>query len=243
MEDLVNLWYQSGKGKNKSKSKGKTLKKSQSKSKNKTHTKKKYVMDEPIPALMKYPSYKRKYECKIKQCNKDWVKFDKCRKNICGMDKIKQTMQDIEKSAIPLNQCLEDKCNRELKKLSLQKGKLVNLSDKKFEKFINCSTKNCGKESKKVQRDLNKNPQYNDKEFINVTFCLTDKCDKLNQKYYRCEKTKCSDKTSSKAKKSRKQSSGQSKNKTKINIIHSNKKITKKTHTKQNFLNISRIKA
>jgi hypothetical protein len=261
IENFVNLWYQSGKGGTKTKSKGKTQKKTQSTSisttksnpKHKAHSKKKYVMDEPNTALMKYPSYKREYECKSQKCNKEWVKMDKCSKNVCHIDKIKQITQDIEKNAVPLNQCIEDNCSKELKNLSQPRGKF-NL--KKFEKFQNCSTNKCGKESKAFQRNFkkltNKKNSNKAKYLVKVGTCLTDKCGKHSIKYQTCKTNHCSQKKSNKAKKSKGQYSSKSKTKTTSN--HSKKaskkysplsssNITKKTHTKQNFLNISRINA
>ena len=262
IEDFINLWYQSGKGKSKTKSKGSRQTKKQStsnvksKSKSNTHSKKKYIMDEPNPELMKYPSYKREYECKSQRCKKDWVKFNKCGKNVCNTDKIKKTMLGIEKNSAPLNQCIEDNCYRELKNLSQPRGKF---NFKKFEKFQNCSTKKCDKETKKFEIDLKKitskkNPQH--KNLVKVGMCLLDKCDKYNVKYQNCKKSNCSKDNSnkSKASKSKKQPSSKSKSKSKTKINHSNQKMskkhnslsssnkTKKSHVKPNFLNISRVK-
>ena len=196
MENLVNLWYQSGKGENKSK--GKTQKKKQTKStstmksksnSSKSHRKKKYIMDEPNPELMKYPSYKREYECKTKKCNKEWIKFDKCTKNVCHRDKIKQTMMDIEKNAGPLNQCIEDNCSKELKSLSQPRGKF---NFKKFEKFQHCSNKKCSKENKTFQKEIkkltNKKNIHNSKHLEKIGTCMMNKCNKNNVKYQNCKK-------------------------------------------------------
>ena len=262
MESFINLWYQSGKGvtKSKSKSKGKTQKKPQSKSTfatksksnpSKRHSKKKYVMDEPNPELMKYPSYKREYECKTKKCNKEWIKFDKCTKNVCHRDKIKQTLLEIEKNAVPLNQCIEDNCSKELKSLSQPRGKF---NFKKFEKFLNCSNKKCGKENKTFKKEIKKlttkKNSKNAKHLEKFGMCLIDKCNKDNVKYQNCKKTHCSPKSNTKKRKGK--SSSRSKTKTATNYSNKSSKkqgvlisntTTKKTHTKPNFLNISRIKA
>lgn len=258
MENLVNLWYQSGKGG--TKSKGKTQKKTPSKSTStmksksnsgKTHRKKKYVMDEPNPELMKYPSYKRDYECKTKKCNKEWIKFDKCTKNVCHRDKFKQTLLEFEKNAIPLNQCIEDNCSKELKSLSQPRGKF---NFKKFEKFQNCSNKKCGKENKIFQKEIKKltikKNSKKTKHLEKFGTCLMNKCNKDKVKYQNCNKVHCSPKTNTK--KSKRQSSGKSKTKTATNYSNKSSKkqgvltsntTTKKTHIKPNFLNISRIKA
>lgn len=262
MESFINLWYQSGKGvtKSKSKSKGKTQKKPQSKSTSATksksnpskrHSKKKYVMDEPNPELMKYPSYKREYECKTKKCNKEWIKFDKCTKNVCHRDKIKQTLLEIEKNAVPLNQCIEDNCSKELKNLSQPRGKF---NFKKFEKFLNCSNKKCGKENKTFKKEIKKlttkKNSKNAKHLEKFGMCLIDKCNKDNVKYQNCKKTHCSPKSNTKKRKGK--SSSRSKTKTATNYsnksskkkgISTNNNITKKPHTKPHFLNISRIEA
>lgn len=268
MENFINLWYQSGRGPTKSKSKGKTQKKKEStsnvksKSKSNTHSKKKQGMDEPNPELMKYPSYKREYECRTQHCSKDWIKLSKCGKNVCNTDKIKKTMLAIEKTSVPLNQCIEDNCYKELKNLSQPRGKF---NFKKFEKFQNCSTKKCGKENKVFQKEFKKitskkNPEH--KQLPKVGMCLQDKCSKYNVKYQNCKKNNCSKDSNNKSKanknkasKSKKQPSSKSKNKSKTKINHSNQKMskkhnslsssnkTKKSHVKPNFLNISRVKA
>ena len=98
MTNLTNLWYQSGHGTTKTKFKNKTQKKTQTKNSstiksklnpNKTHSKKKYMMNKQDIDLMKYPSNKRKYECKSITRSKKLIKFSKYTKNVCTSKIIK----------------------------------------------------------------------------------------------------------------------------------------------------------
>ena len=232
MEDLVNLWYQSGKGKNKSKSKGKTLKKSKSKgkthkqtqpkskthkknqskststtkskSKNKKHSSKKYVMDKPIPELMKYPSYKNKYECKNNKCNKDWVKFDKCRENTCGKRQNSKIRKDEQKVITLLSECRSKNCNKEWKNYyNYFKHPEDKSNELKIVKYHKCMNKNCKTKRNRLINLIEKERKRfsRSKQNRKINECIIYKCDKLENKYRTCCESKCSYKINNKSKK------------------------------------------